>query len=105
MQSQTDTLENREALENLAHRLRRWDEDMRFGCRGLEQLTRVLREARAPEPALPSEFSSDDLAEILCPERLAEFRMLARALLEHIPGLLAELAEFESSSVFVARHS
>ncbi len=104
MQTQSEALENHETLENLAYRLRRWDEDMRFGCRGVEQVTRVLQEARAPDPELPREFSSDDLVETLGPERLAEFRMLARALLEHIPGLLAELAEFESSSAFGARY-
>jgi hypothetical protein len=37
MQSQADT------LKNLEYILRRWDKDMRFGCRGLEQLTRVLK--------------------------------------------------------------
>ena len=99
MQSQADT------LQNLEYILRRWDEDMRFGCRGLEQLTRVLQEARVSGHEFSGEFSGDDLVEALCPDRLATFRMLATSLLENIPRLLAEITDFESSDAFVARHS
>lgn len=99
---QTDT----DKLEYLGRLLSAWDQDLRWGHRGVDQLQMFLRQVTAQsqadehgqggEPDSSSHYSRDDLEFVLCPETLVTFRMLATAYLLHIPGLLAALEEFES---------
>jgi len=100
MQSGTDI------LEYLSRRLTGWDQDLRWGHRGVEQFTRFLQEAttlnrddganQGREPDSSPRYTRDDLETALTPEMLAEFRMLATGYLLQIPGLLAELEKLEA---------
>jgi hypothetical protein len=100
MQSDTDI------LDYLRQRLTGWDQDLRWGHRGVEQFTMFLEEATAQgradersqggEPDSSVRFSRDDLEIAVSPEMLAEFRMLATGYLLQIPGLLVALEKFEA---------
>jgi len=100
MQSDTDS------LEYLSRRLTGWDQDLRWGHRGVEQFTMFLEEATAQsradghgqggEPDPSARYSRDDLETAVSPEILAEFRMLATGYLLQIPRLLVALEKFEA---------
>lgn len=100
MQSDTDI------LDYLSRRLTGWDQDLRWGHRGVEQFTMFLEEAVAwsqadghgqdGEPDSSARYSRDDLETAVSPEMLAEFRMLATGYLLQIPGLLVALEKFEA---------
>ncbi|MBM4022605.1 MAG: hypothetical protein FJ284_10285 [Planctomycetes bacterium] len=100
MQSDTDI------LDYLSRRLTGWDQDLRWGHRGVEQFTMFLEEAvtrsqaggygQGGEPDSSARYSSDDLETAVSPEMLAEFRMLATGYLLQIPGLLVALEKFEA---------
>ncbi len=98
---QTDT----DKLEYLSRRLTGWDQDMRLGHRGVEQLEALLQEVmvqsqadghgQGGEPDSSSRWSRDELESVLYPETLATFRMLATGYLLKVPGLLAALDRCE----------
>ena len=100
MQADTDK------LEYLSRRLTAWDQDLRWGHRGVEQLEALLQEVtvqsqadghgQGGEPDSSSRYSRDDLEFVLCPETLATFRMLATGYLLKVPGLLAALDRYEA---------
>lgn len=92
--------------ENLNSRVSAWDQDLRWGLRGVEQLTMFLHEVASQGradghgqgcgPDSSSRYSRDDVEWALCPEPLAEFKMLATAYLLKVPGLLAALDQCEA---------
>jgi hypothetical protein len=98
---QTDT----DKLEYLSRRLTAWDQDLRWGHRGVEQLQMFLRQVtvqsqadrhgQGGEPDSSSNYSRDDLEFALCPETLATFRMMATEYLLKVPGLLAAIDRCE----------
>jgi len=98
----TDT----DILAYLSRRLTGWDQDLRWGHRGVEQFTMFLQEATAQsradghdqgtEPDASPPYSRDDLRTAMSPEMLAEFRMLATGYLLQVPGLLVALEKFEA---------
>jgi hypothetical protein len=99
---QTDT----DKLEYLSRRLTAWDQDLRWGHRGVARLEALLQEVtvqsqadrhgQGGEPDSSSHCSRDDLEFALCPETLATFRMLATGYLLKVPGLLVALDQYEA---------
>jgi hypothetical protein len=99
---QTDT----DILDYLSRRLTGWDQDLRWGHRGVEQFTMFLQEVTAQsradghgqgtEPDASPPYSHDDLRTAVSPEMLAEFRMLATGYLLQIPGLLVQFEKLEA---------
>jgi hypothetical protein len=99
---QTDT----DKLEYLSRLLTTWDQDLRLGHRGVDQLTMFLQEAvaqsragqrgRDGEPGSSPRYSLDDLEYAFYPDTLATLRMLATGYLLHIPGLLAAIEDCEA---------
>ena len=99
---QTDT----DKLEYLGRLLSAWDQDLRWGHRGVDQLQMFLRQVTAQsqadehgqggEPDSSARYSRDDLETAVSPEILAEFRMLATGYLLQIPSLLVALEKFEA---------
>jgi hypothetical protein len=93
-------------LEHLNSRLNAWDQDLRWGHRGVEQLQMFLQQAMAQSqpygqgtssgPDSSPHYSRDDPEFVLCPETLATFRMLATGYLLKVPGLLAALDRYEA---------
>ena len=93
-------------LEYLSRRLTTWDQDLRWGHRGVEQFQMFLQDfltqsqveqrGQDSEPNPWPRCSQDDLETALSSEMLAEFRMLAMGYLMKVPALLAALDECEA---------
>lgn len=93
-------------IEWLSRRVTGWDQDLRCGLRGVEQLTMFLHEvvpqgrtgghSHGCAPDSSPRYSPDDVELALCPGPLAEFKMLAAAYLLKVPGLLAAIDQYEA---------
>jgi hypothetical protein len=101
------------ALGAFETRLTAWDQDLRLGHRGVEQLTRVLQDVQRhlqeqaqgrEEPAADDSdmnhlrfHSREDLEMAIDPMTLAKFRQLSTRYLLQVPALLEAIYRCEAA--------